>query len=181
VPAEGVVLRVRGDDRAIVRRGGLAGRPLLRLAGVSDRAAAADLRGEVLTARVTDAPLEDGEWLADDLVGCRIEGIGEVRRVIRAPSCDLLETGPDATLVPLVRDAIRSVDLERRRIEVDLHFLGLDSPGGGTGAGEPATEIAADAAGGGTHCAGAPTRASIPSGGPGRTQPRARPRRRGTA
>jgi hypothetical protein len=26
--------------------------------------------------------------------------------------------------VPLIRDAVRSVDIEARRIDVDLHFLG---------------------------------------------------------
>jgi ribosomal 30S subunit maturation factor RimM len=29
-------------------------------------------------------------------------------------------------LVPLVRDAVRSVDIEARRIEIDLGFLGAD-------------------------------------------------------
>ena len=29
-------------------------------------------------------------------------------------------------LVPLVRDAVRDVDLESQRIDVDLRFLGID-------------------------------------------------------
>ena len=44
------------------------------------------------------------------------------------PSCEALEVvraggGPDL-LVPMVRDAIRSVDVAARRIDVDLAFLG---------------------------------------------------------
>ena len=48
-----------------------------------------------------------------------------VTRVVAAPSCDVLELDGGA-LVPLVGDAVRAVDLERRRIEVDRRFLGLD-------------------------------------------------------
>ncbi len=44
------------------------------------------------------------------------------RRVIALPSCEALEVGH--RLIPLVRDAIRSIDLEARRIDVDLAFLG---------------------------------------------------------
>jgi len=43
------------------------------------------------------------------------------------PSCEVLEVDrPDGSelLVPLVRDAIRSIDVAARRIDVDLRFLG---------------------------------------------------------
>jgi ribosomal 30S subunit maturation factor RimM len=46
--------------------------------------------------------------------------------VIASPSCDLLEVGDDALLVPLVSDAVRRVDTEAGVIEVDREFLGLD-------------------------------------------------------
>jgi 16S rRNA processing protein RimM len=52
---------------------------------------------------------------------------GVVRRMVPLPSCEALEverTGGGELLVPLVRDAVRSVDVERRRIDVDLGFLG---------------------------------------------------------
>ena len=57
--------------------------------------------------------------------GCEVPGLGSVRRVIAAPSCDLLEVGDDAVLVPFVSDAIRRVDTEARVIEVDREFLAL--------------------------------------------------------
>ncbi len=51
-----------------------------------------------------------------------------VTRLLELPSCEVLEVaraaGGDALLVPLVADAVRDVDLERRVIEVDLRFLG---------------------------------------------------------
>jgi 16S rRNA processing protein RimM len=53
--------------------------------------------------------------------------VGVVRQLLELPSCEVLEVqrpeGGDL-LVPLVSDAVREVDLERRAIDVDLHFLG---------------------------------------------------------
>jgi 16S rRNA processing protein RimM len=42
--------------------------------------------------------------------------------MIALPSCEALEVGD--LLIPLVRDAIRSVDLEARVIDVDMVFVG---------------------------------------------------------
>ena len=53
--------------------------------------------------------------------------VGEVRRLLALPSCEVLEVarpGSADLLVPLVRDAIRMIDVEERRIDVDLAFLG---------------------------------------------------------
>ena len=54
-----------------------------------------------------------------------------VVRLLALPSCEVLEVGrsDDARdlLVPLVRDAVRDVDLDRRVIDVDLRFLGEES------------------------------------------------------
>jgi 16S rRNA processing protein RimM len=124
--SEGMTLTVRDVARRVARRGGTGDRPLVRLDGVDDRAAAEALRGEPLLAALEDAPLEEDEWLAEDLVGCDVPGLGEVIRVVGAPSCDLLEVGPDAVLVPLVSDAVKGIDLDARRIDVDLDFLALD-------------------------------------------------------
>ena len=54
--------------------------------------------------------------------------MGEVRRLVPLPSCEALAVaradGAGELLVPMVRDAIRSVDVAARRIDVDLAFLG---------------------------------------------------------
>ena len=97
------------------------------------RAQDRDLGGQAVEIDQTSADLAANEYFAADLVGCEVENLGQVRRVIAAPSCDLLEVGEDGLLVPFIRDAIRRVDLERRRIEIDRDFLAL----GDEGPGEP--------------------------------------------
>ena len=47
--------------------------------------------------------------------------VGVVERMIALPSCEALEVGE--WLIPLVRDAIRSVDVRERRIDVDMRFV----------------------------------------------------------
>ena len=67
--------------------------------------------------------LGDGEWLASDLVGCRVPDLGTVTRVLDAPSCSVLELD-DGTLIPFISDAIERVDLDAREIRVKTDFLG---------------------------------------------------------
>ena len=116
--AVGSTVIVGGASRSVERRAGTEERPLVRLAGVAD---ARPLRGEPL---LVEVELEDGEWLASDLEGCRVEGAGRVERVLAGPSCDQLERD-DGTLVPFVSDAIRSVDVTAGQISADLGFLGV--------------------------------------------------------
>lgn len=114
---EGLTLTVAGRTHEVARRAGTDQRPLIRLADVEDPR---PLRGEAL---LVEEQLGEGEWLASDLVGCRIPGLGTVTRVIDAPSCSLLEVD-DGTLVPLVSDAIERVDVEGGEIRVNRDFLG---------------------------------------------------------
>lgn len=125
-------LLVDGRPARVERRAGTAERPILRLAGHAGRAAAEALRGAQLAVAADRAPaLDEDEYWAHDLEGCSVwDGlvrVGEVRRMVPMPSCEVLEVGragePDL-LVPMVRDAVRSVDLAERRIEIDLRFLG---------------------------------------------------------
>jgi 16S rRNA processing protein RimM len=122
-------LVVGGRRRAVVRRAGTDLRPILRLEGCERREDAEALRGEPLLVPVAEAPpLEEGEFWARDLVGCRVvdgdREVGVVSRMVALPSCEALEVGD--LLIPLVRDAIRSVDVEARRIDVRMEFLGGD-------------------------------------------------------
>ncbi len=128
-------LWVRGAPVEVARRAGTADRPILRLAGVDSREAAEALRGEPLqVARADLPPLEEDEVWAHDLVGCLVvdgeRRVGEVRRLLGLPSCEVLEVVPEGggepLLVPLVRDAVRALDLPGRRVDVDLGFLGAD-------------------------------------------------------
>jgi 16S rRNA processing protein RimM len=108
-----------GDrDHEIIRRSGTDERPLIKLAGVEDPG---ELRGGIM---LIDEELEDDEYLVSELLGCEVPGLGRVERVLDAPSCTLLEVGDEAYLVPLIGDAVKRVDLERKIIEVDREFLG---------------------------------------------------------
>lgn len=121
---EGMVVVVRGAERRIERRAGTDQRPIVRLAGDSRREDAEALRGVALEAEA--GPLAEGEYWAHDLAGCMVvdgsREIGVVARMIALPSCEALEVGD--RLIPLVRDAIRSVDLDARVIDVDMGFVG---------------------------------------------------------
>ena len=123
----GMTLTVGGRTASIERRAGTDQRPLIRLSGISDRESVAAIVGEALMADLADAPLESDEWLSADLIGCEVPGIGKVTRVIEGPSCDVLEVGADGVLIPFISDAVKEIDVEARRIEVDRVFLGLDS------------------------------------------------------
>jgi 16S rRNA processing protein RimM len=130
----GAAVSVGGKTREIVRRAGTDEHPIVRLEGIEDRGGAEALRGEQLTVAAGAAPrLEEGEWWAHELEGCEVfdgeRALGAVSRLMELPSCEVLEVSPagggEPLLVPMVRDAIRSVDPQRRRIEIDGEFLGL--------------------------------------------------------
>jgi 16S rRNA processing protein RimM len=120
----GTAVTVAGRHAVVERRAGTDDRPIVRLSGIGDRDAAGGLRGEPLLVAATE--LEEDEYLIEDLVGCEVPGLGTVRSVSSLPSCDVLEVGDDAVLVPLISDAVKEVDLDARVITVDRAFLGLD-------------------------------------------------------
>ena len=115
--SEGTALVLGRETHTVERRAGTDDRPLIRLSGIAD---AGPLRGELL---LVEDELREGEWLASDLVGLTVPGMGEVARVVDAPSCSVLELG-DGTLIPLVSDAIERVDLDSGEIHVKRDFLG---------------------------------------------------------
>jgi 16S rRNA processing protein RimM len=129
----GTEVRLNDVRREIVRVAGHDARPIVRLEGCDDRTAAEALRGQELFVARTHAPdLEEDEWWATDLEGCAVRDgdreVGVVARLLALPSCEVLEVtragGAPDLLVPLVRDAVRDVDLDERVIDVDLQFLG---------------------------------------------------------
>jgi 16S rRNA processing protein RimM len=119
----GATVIVAGEPRVIARLAGTAERPIVRLEGASSRADAEALKGAELL--VPDV-LEEDEYWAADLVGCTVvDGdrvVGVVTRMIALPSCEALEVGPH--LIPMVRDAIRSIQVGEARIDVDMEFVG---------------------------------------------------------
>ena len=123
------------DLGEIVRRVGTDERPVVRLAGCDTREAAEALHAQPLRVALADAPaLEAGR-----VVGARARRAGGDRR---------LESGRDRAadaraaerrgargraprrhgqlLVPMIGDAIRSLDVAARRVDIDLGFLDAD-------------------------------------------------------
>jgi 16S rRNA processing protein RimM len=137
VLAEATALVLDGRSVAIVRHDGTPAAPILRLEGVASREAVEALRGrDLYVPREAAPPLDEDEWLAEDLVGCRVvDGearVGVVAKLLPYPSCELLEVqrfepGAKALLVPLISDAVRTVDVGEKLIDINLAFLGEEA------------------------------------------------------
>jgi 16S rRNA processing protein RimM len=128
----GGCVRIGDGVHEIVRRAGTEDRPILRLHGVDDRAGAEALReADLLVERADAPPLPEGEYWSEDLEGCTVltpdgRELGTVVAMRALPSCEVLEVGD--LLVPMVGDAVVSIDLDERRIVVDPEFLGVKTP-----------------------------------------------------
>jgi 16S rRNA processing protein RimM len=135
--ALGSAVTVDGRTASVVRRAGTDEHPIVRLEGIGDRGSAEELRGLELTVELAEAPeLSEGEWWASELEGCEVvdgkRHVGIVARLVELPSCEALEVrlgaldGAESAgelLVPMVRQAIRRVDVDERQIDVDMSFL----------------------------------------------------------
>ncbi len=124
-------VRIAEDVHEIVRRAGTEDRPILRLRGIDDRAGIEALReADLLVERSAAPALPEGEYWPEDLEGCTVvtpEGreLGVVATMRALPSCEVLEVGD--LLVPMVGDAVVSIDVDERRIVVDPGFLGVET------------------------------------------------------
>jgi 16S rRNA processing protein RimM len=99
------------------------GRPLVQFDGVADAASAGKLVGCELFAPREAFVLESGEYLDEDLIGCRLldeqdRDLGLVSAVEHYPAQDILVVGKHR--VPLVRAFVRGIDLAARQISVSL-------------------------------------------------------------
>jgi 16S rRNA processing protein RimM len=127
-------VRVGGRELEVTWRKGTVERPLVKLAGTDGRDAAEALRGEPIeVSRAAVGELPEGEFLVDDLVGCAVvdgaRAVGAVRDVLVLPAADVLEIESaegSSLLVPLVADAVRSVDVPGKCIDVDMGFVNAD-------------------------------------------------------
>jgi len=134
----GAELTVAGRATTVVRRAGTDLHPIVRLAICAERADAEALRGQELAGpELERGDLEPDEYLAEDLEGARVvdgaRELGVVRALIALPSCECLAVvrpGGGELLVPLVHDAIRSIDVAARLIDVDGAFLGEEAAAG---------------------------------------------------
>jgi len=108
----------------------------MALAGVADRESAERLRGKLVVAEASQLEvLPEGEYYSYQLVGCRVEGvdgqpIGTVREVWPTGAVDVLVVeGEEGArqLIPAAEDQLRRVDIEARRIVIEILPGLLDS------------------------------------------------------
>jgi 16S rRNA processing protein RimM len=123
-PESGSVVR-----EAVIESGWVHdGHQVLKFEGIDDRTHSDGLRGlEIRIPFEERPPAPEGEYYFSDLIGCRVEAldgrlIGEVKAYHDFGASPLLEvvSGKREILVPFVKGVYRSIDLEGRRIVVDL-------------------------------------------------------------
>jgi len=97
---------------------------LVKFEGVDSIEEAEKLRRhEIYIHREMREPLLEGEFYVEDLIGAEVfteegEFLGRVERIDKLPANDVMVVGE--ILLPLIREVVREVDLERRRIVVRL-------------------------------------------------------------
>jgi 16S rRNA processing protein RimM len=128
------------ESEAMEVESAVRGRPgevRLRLRGVEDRDTARSLAGLRVAARPAQLePLPSGEYYWFQLVGCAVEAhdgraLGTVRGLWETGAHDVLvvedETGREL-LLPAAADLLQEVDVERRRIVIEVPEGLLDPP-----------------------------------------------------
>lgn len=97
---------------------------LMKLAGVATIDDAERWRGALVQIRRAEAvPLPEDNYYNVDLIGmeiCTVEGVslGRLEKVLPYPAQSLFQTGD--ILIPAVKEIVREVDMEARRIVVAL-------------------------------------------------------------
>lgn len=132
-----VVRAGRREERDVTGCRPVEGGYLMRLAGVTDREAAATFTlGEVRVLRTALPPLEPGEYYVEDIPGCAVEdetgralgvaigtfwnGAHDVLTVVGQDGQDGQDgqEGAKERLIPLVPDFVLTVDARGRKIRV---------------------------------------------------------------
>jgi 16S rRNA processing protein RimM len=108
----------------------------MTLAGVASRESAERLRGKLVVTEASQLEaLPEGEYYSYELVGCRVEGadglrIGTVREVWATGAVDVLVVEDEKRaqhLIPAMESQLREVDIEARRIVIEILPGLLDS------------------------------------------------------
>ena len=131
--ALGTAVFVEDVQYEVVRRAGTDAAPIIRLSGCESREDASAFTGKTISVeRPKAAVLGPDEWWVEDLIDCEVcDGelsVGRVKGVVGLPSCEalvvVLAAGGEL-MVPIVSDAVRTVDIVAKLIDVDSIFLGI--------------------------------------------------------
>jgi 16S rRNA processing protein RimM len=117
-------LLLKGDWLEIAETKWHKGRPLVSLYGINSIDKAQPLQWEYLEAiPLADEELSTDEYRVADLVGLEVQtlegtSLGKVDEVHAMPAQDVLQVGE--VMLPLVKEFIKEIDLERGLIKVSL-------------------------------------------------------------
>jgi len=96
---------------------------ILKLKGCDTRNDAESLRGSrVMVPLDAVAPLVEGEYLIDDIIGLKVytvygDFLGEVEEVMKTGANDVYVVGK--YLIPAIHDVVREIDIEQHRMVID--------------------------------------------------------------
>jgi 16S rRNA processing protein RimM len=101
---------------------------ILRFHGIDTRDEAEELKGAYILINAEELPeLEEGSYYDFDLVGLEVftvsgEKLGEITEIEKYPANDLyvVEGSAGKIKLPATREVIRKVDLDNKRMEVEL-------------------------------------------------------------
>ncbi len=105
------------------------GRLLIRFENCDSAGDAQEYVGAALYVGVSEVELEVNEYLDRDLVGCELVdergiALGTVNAVQHYPTSDMLVVGKG--LVPMIHQFIKRIDIQQKRISVELPIGLLD-------------------------------------------------------
>jgi 16S rRNA processing protein RimM len=101
------------------------GAVLLTIEGLDDRDRAEALKGRPVSVLRADVPLEPGEYLVGDLVGCQVfdqagATLGAITSILHgAQDILVIHDATHERMLPLVPQIVVEVDVEARRVVVD--------------------------------------------------------------
>ena len=126
--AAGRTVTVAGERRTIESARWQKGLVYLRLSGIDDREAAAELGGRLLAIPESELePLPDGQYYRFQLIGLSVvsregEELGRVTEVLSTGANDVYVVHGDRgeLLLPATDEVVREIDLETGRMLIDV-------------------------------------------------------------
>lgn len=100
---------------------------LMKVVGINDVNAAQALRGAKVSVNKDEVELEEGQYFIADLIGLEVydenDGlVGKISDVLNLPANDayVVSDGEREFMIPVVREFVKAVDMENKRVEVKL-------------------------------------------------------------
>ena len=99
----------------------------MKVSGINDVNAAQALRGAKVSVNKDEVELSDGQYFIADLIGLEVydekDGlVGKIYDVLNLPANDayVVRDGDVEFMIPVVREFVKNVDMENKRVTVKL-------------------------------------------------------------